>query len=73
VHDETRVGLVMAKAIVEEGENRVVRRINRHVAHRNESRELLHFGGAVRSTQGDDSDDSDKTVEEKGKRDEEED
>jgi hypothetical protein len=71
---ETRVGLVMTKAIVEEGENRVVRRVDRHVvAHRNEPRELLHFGGVARSTQGDDSDDSDNTVEGKGRRDKEDD
>jgi hypothetical protein len=43
---ETRVGLVMAKAIVEEGENRVFRRVDRRVvAHRNEPRELLHLVG----------------------------
>jgi hypothetical protein len=71
---KTRVGLVMAKAIVEEGENQVVRRVDRRVvAHRNKVRELLHFGGVARSTQGDDGDDSDKTVEGKGRRDKEED
>jgi hypothetical protein len=64
----------MAKAIVEEGENRVVRQVDRRVvAHRNELRELLRVGGVAWSTRGDDGDKSDKTVDGKGKRDKYED
>jgi hypothetical protein len=49
----------MAEASVEEGENRVVRRVNRRVVvRRDEPRELLHFGGVARSTHGDGGDNS---------------